>query len=107
APGGRILILDLRAHDQDWVRDRLNDRWLGFEDRALGGLLAGAGFTDVRTATGASLADGPFAVVVATGTRPACGAADAPSIGELQPHAPRAARGARESAPPTQQKKPS
>jgi len=107
APGGRILILDLRAHDQDWVRDRLNDRWLGFEDRALAGLLAGAGFTDVRTATGASLADGPFAVVVATGTRPACGAADAPSVGELHPHAPRAARGARESAPTTQQEKPS
>ena len=65
--GGRVLILDLRAHDQDWVRDRLNDRWLGFEDRALAGLVAAAGFTDVRTATGASLADGPFAVVVATG----------------------------------------
>ena len=69
APGGRVLILDLRAHDQDWVRDRLNDRWLGFEDRALAGLVAGAGFTDVRTATGASLADGPFAVVVATGKK--------------------------------------
>ena len=34
APGGRVLILDLRAHDQDWVRDRLDDRWLGFDDRA-------------------------------------------------------------------------
>jgi ArsR family transcriptional regulator len=69
-PGGRVLILDLRAHDQAWVRDRLDDRHLGFDDRSLAGLVAGAGFTHVRTATGASLADGPFAVVLATGTKP-------------------------------------
>ena len=74
APGGRVLILDLRAHDQDWVRDRLDDRHLGFDERALAALVAGAGFTAVRTTTGASMADGPFAVVLATGTRPAEGA---------------------------------
>jgi ArsR family transcriptional regulator len=68
--GGRVLILDLRKHDQDWVRERLDDRHLGFDDRELAGFLAGAGFTDIRTATGASLADGPFAVVVATGRKP-------------------------------------
>ena len=51
------------------MRDRLDDRWLGFDDRALAGLVAAAGFTDVRTATGASLADGPFAVVLATGKK--------------------------------------
>jgi SAM-dependent methyltransferase len=70
APGGRVLILDLRKHDQAWVRDRLDDRHLGFDDRELAGLLAAAGFTDIRTATGASLADGPFAVVLATGKKP-------------------------------------
>jgi SAM-dependent methyltransferase len=69
-PGGRILILDLRRHDQAWVRERLDDRHLGFDDRELSDLLAAAGFTDLRTATGASLADGPFAVVVATGRKP-------------------------------------
>ena len=64
-PGGRILVLDLRRHDQEWVRERLDDRHLGFEDRQLADYLTGAGFAEVRTATGASLADGPFAVVVA------------------------------------------
>ena len=34
-PGGRILVLDLRRHDQAWVRDRLGDRVLGFEDEEL------------------------------------------------------------------------
>lgn len=29
--GGHYIVLDLLAHDQDWVRDRLGDQWLGFE----------------------------------------------------------------------------
>jgi ArsR family transcriptional regulator len=69
-PGGRVLVLDLRRHDQAWVRERLDDRHLGFDDRELAGLLAGAGFTDIRTGTGASLADGPFAVVIAAARKP-------------------------------------
>ena len=28
-PGGRVLMLDLRAHGEAWVRDKLGDRWLG------------------------------------------------------------------------------
>jgi SAM-dependent methyltransferase len=74
-PGGRILLLDLRRHDQEWVRERLDDRHLGFDDRQLVDLLTAAGFAEVRTATGASLADGPFAVVVAAAVRPARDAA--------------------------------
>jgi SAM-dependent methyltransferase len=69
-PGGRVLILDLRRHDQAWVRDRLDDRHLGFDDRQLVDLLAGAGLVEARTATGASLADGPFAVVIASARKP-------------------------------------
>jgi len=35
-PGGRFVLLDLLAHDQDWVRERLGDQWLGFEpDRVI------------------------------------------------------------------------
>ena len=30
-PGGRFVLLDLLAHDQEWVRERLGDQWLGFE----------------------------------------------------------------------------
>ena len=42
-PGGRVLVLDLREHDETWVRDRLGDRWLGFSDERLAKLLDGAG----------------------------------------------------------------
>ncbi len=33
-PGGKVLVLDLRAHDETWVRDKLGDRQLGFSDDA-------------------------------------------------------------------------
>ncbi|MGE0043305.1 MAG: ArsR/SmtB family transcription factor [Vicinamibacterales bacterium] len=70
-PGGRVLVLDLRAHDQAWVREQLGDRWLGFSDDQLAALLADAGLDTPRTATGARAAGDPFSVIVAAGTRPA------------------------------------
>jgi ArsR family transcriptional regulator len=68
-PGGRLLILDLRPHDETWVRDKLGDRWLGFSDDQLTQLLTRAGLTDVKVALGARRTHDPFAVVLAVGTR--------------------------------------
>ena len=70
-PGGRVLVLDLRAHGELWVRDRLGDRWTGFADDALTELLKRAGFTDVRVAVGARRTGDPFAVLIASGTKSA------------------------------------
>jgi ArsR family transcriptional regulator len=67
-PGGRVLVLDLREHDQDWVRDRLGDRWLGFSDAALRKLIEQAGFADVSVRVGARRGDDPFTVLLAAGT---------------------------------------
>jgi SAM-dependent methyltransferase len=69
-PGGRVLVLDLREHDESWVRDRLGDRWTGFSDDALARLLKDAGFVDVRVGVGARRTGDPFAVLIASGTRP-------------------------------------
>jgi SAM-dependent methyltransferase len=69
-PGGRVVVLDLREHDQQWVRARLGDRWLGFSDSKLAGLLKAAGFKDIKVTVGARRAGDPFTVLVATGTRP-------------------------------------
>jgi SAM-dependent methyltransferase len=69
-PGGRVLVLDLRAHDEHWVRDRLGDRWTGFTDAALQKLLAGAGLADVKVAVGARRTGDPFTVLIASGTKP-------------------------------------
>ncbi len=34
-PGGRVLILDLREHQEEWVRAKLGDRALGFKEEQL------------------------------------------------------------------------
>lgn len=69
-PGGRVLILDLRTHGEEWVRTKLGDRRLGFKDDELTQLLAGAGLHDVRVGVGARKAGDPFTVLIASGTKP-------------------------------------
>lgn len=68
-PGGRLLILDLREHDEVWVRKRFGDIHLGFSSEQLQTLLRDAGLTNVRVTVGASKAGDPFAVLIASGTK--------------------------------------
>ncbi len=70
APGGRVLILDLREHQEEWVRSKLGDRALGFRDRALADMLVSAGLRHVRLSVGARKAGDPFTVLLAVGERP-------------------------------------
>jgi SAM-dependent methyltransferase len=70
-PGGRVLLLELRRHDETWVRDRLGDTWLGFEDDELRGLLETAGLSRVKITIGARRARDPFTVLVASGVKAA------------------------------------
>ena len=69
-PGGRLLLLELRRHEQHWVRERLGDNWLGFDDQELKRLLEGAGLTNVRLSIGARRARDPFTVLIASGSKP-------------------------------------
>jgi SAM-dependent methyltransferase len=68
-PGGRVLVLDLREHDQEWVRDRVGDRWLGFKDEQLEQFLTGAGLRDVTVRVGSRLPGDPFTVLIASGVK--------------------------------------
>jgi ArsR family transcriptional regulator len=68
-PGGRVLVLDLREHDQEWVRDRVGDRWLGFKDDQVEQFLIDAGLRNVTVRVGARLPGDPFAVLIASGTK--------------------------------------
>src|SRR5688572_9159729 len=70
APGGRVVVLDLREHDQAWVRERLGDKWLGFADDSLTKLMKEAGLTDVTVSVGSRRTGDPFTVLVASGKRP-------------------------------------
>ena len=69
-PGGRVLVLDLREHEQRWVRARFGDQRLGFADADLERLLQGAGLRDVRVQVGARQPGDPFVVLIASGVKP-------------------------------------
>ena len=71
SPGGHVLVLDLRQHDQEWVTERLGDRWHGFSEEALEKLLAGAGLKDVKVTVGARRQGDPFTVLLASGRKTA------------------------------------
>ncbi len=68
-PGGRVLVLDLRAHEEEWVRAKLGDRRLGFDDDELKKMLVAAGLSDVKVSVGARKAGDPFTVLLAVGAR--------------------------------------
>jgi ArsR family transcriptional regulator len=68
-PGGRVLVLDLRAHEEEWVRAKLGDRRLGFDDDELKRMLVAAGLSDVKVSVGARKAGDPFTVLLAVGAR--------------------------------------
>ena len=69
--GGRVLVLDLQAHGEEWTKQRLGDRWLGFGTEAVTELMGQAGLVDlvVRPASN-DTGDGPFGVLTAVGTKP-------------------------------------
>jgi ArsR family transcriptional regulator len=68
-PGGRVLLLDLRAHQEEWVRSKLGDRRLGFDDDELRKMLTAAGLVEVKVGVGARKAGDPFTVLIASGTK--------------------------------------
>jgi SAM-dependent methyltransferase len=70
-PGGRVLLLELRGHQEQWVRERLGDKWLGFADEDLKQLLENAGLTGVKVTVGARRARDPFTVLIASGVKTA------------------------------------
>lgn len=47
--GGRMLVLELLPHGEEWVRDRLGHRWLGFEPAQLAAALEAEGFGSIST----------------------------------------------------------
>jgi ArsR family transcriptional regulator len=69
-PGGRLVVLDLRTHNETWVRAKLGDRVLGFADAELKRMLTAAGLKEVRVGVGARRTGDPFTVLLASGRKP-------------------------------------
>lgn len=67
--GGKLLVLDLLAHGEEWVRDRLQHRHLGFTEADLKRLVLEAGFDGVSIERAARDPQPPhFMTLLATGT---------------------------------------
>ena len=67
-PGGTLVIADLAAHSEEWMREELNHQWLGFEAEDLASWLESAGFDSVTTRT-CPTGEGAPPVLLATGRR--------------------------------------
>lgn len=71
-PGGRLLVIDLLAHNEEWVRDQLQHVHLGFTEQQLDELISAAGFEHASLQRAARDPQPPhFMTLVATATRPA------------------------------------
>ncbi len=69
-PGGRLLVMDLLAHNEEWVRDKLQHTQLGFTENALAELIESAGFERVNVFRAARDPQPPhFMTLVATATK--------------------------------------
>jgi ArsR family transcriptional regulator len=69
APGGTLLVLDLKTHGEEWVR-KLGDHWLGFDEAAIRRMMTEAGLVRVRIEVGSRKRGDPFQVLVASGRKP-------------------------------------
>ena len=70
-PGGRILVIDLLAHTEDWVREKLQHRILGFSEVELEALLTRAGFRKIEVLRAARDPQPPhFMTLVALAHKP-------------------------------------
>jgi ArsR family transcriptional regulator len=71
-PGGRLLVIDLLAHAEEWVREKLEHVHLGFTETDLEQALAAAGFEKLQLQRAARDPQPPhFMTLVATGRKPA------------------------------------
>jgi ArsR family transcriptional regulator len=69
-PGGRLLLIDLLAHTEEWVREKLEHVHLGFTEAALESALTAAGFEKVTIQRAARDPQPPhFMTLVAAGRR--------------------------------------
>jgi len=68
-PGGRVLVLDLREHEETWVHDRLGDRWPGFSEETLRRLMTEAGLSEIKVTVGARRTGDPFTVLIASAVK--------------------------------------
>jgi ArsR family transcriptional regulator len=70
APDGRLLLVDLLPHQEEWVRERLGDQWLGFAPGQVRDMIAQSGLVEPRVEAVRGGRGEPFGVLIASALRP-------------------------------------
>ena len=68
-PGGTVAIMELASHDQEWVKEKLNHKWLGFEKDRLLSMMHEAGFSNLKEETQPHARGELFRVILLMGTK--------------------------------------
>jgi len=68
-PGGKLLLGDFLPHDQEWMRERFADQWLGFSSSDISHWLGAAGFCGVSGESIPPPREGAPGAFVASATR--------------------------------------
>ncbi len=70
-PGGRLIVLDLLQHSFEQARELYADRWLGFTESALAGMLEKTGFQEIETIVADKEQSAPgFQTLLGIGVKP-------------------------------------
>jgi len=72
-PGGRLLVMDLLPHDEEWVHERLGHTCRGFAAGELESMLEAAGLEQIVVEGMPARGGEPFRPLIASGVRPAGG----------------------------------
>lgn len=68
-PGGKVVVLELMPHREEWVRERLGHKHLGFEPDVLEEQLVGAAFRHVQLTPAPRDGGSPFRAFLLTGVK--------------------------------------
>ena len=94
-PGGRLLLLDLAPHGEEWVREKLGHAHLGFKPEELAARVKRAGFDGVRVEDLRKGPAEPFRILLLTALK---GGAEKPAGGKSNRKSPPRTGGTRRQA---------
>lgn len=68
-PQGRLVIMELASHEEEWVKDKLGHRWLGFEPITLETMMRKMDLTTITVETNPLCWGESFRVILASGIK--------------------------------------
>ncbi len=68
-PGGRMTIMELAPHQEEWVREKLGHVWLGFETEALTQMMHDVGLQSIKIEANPPRWGESFRVILASGIK--------------------------------------